>query len=85
MVRHAVAVDVVPAADGPAEWARVTAADVHPTAVAEPKTTVSDVRQTDSSISFHVDRVGVPVEVRVSYFPNWQCPGPRVPTGWPPT
>ena len=41
----------------------------------EPATTVSDVRQTDGSISFHVDRVGTPVEVRVSYFPNWQASG----------
>ena len=31
--------------------------------------------QTDSSISFHVDRVGTPVEVRVSYFPNWKATG----------
>ena len=41
----------------------------------EPTTTVSDVRQSDQSISFHVDRVGVPVEVRVSYFPNWVASG----------
>ena len=66
---------VVPAADGPADWTRVATGDRHPTAVPEPKTTVSDVRQTDQSISFHVDRVGTPVEVRVSYFPNWQASG----------
>ncbi len=41
----------------------------------EPTTTVSDVVQTDSSISFHVDRIGTPVEVRVSYFPNWKATG----------
>jgi len=33
------------------------------------------VRQGDQSISFHVDRIGTPVEVRVSYFPNWQASG----------
>ncbi len=71
--------NVVPAADGPADWTRVTAADGHPAAVPEPKTTVSDVRQTDSSISFHVDRVGVPVEVRASYFPNWHATGAEGP------
>jgi hypothetical protein len=67
--------DVVPAADGPADWTRVSVGDTSPPAVAEPATTVTDVRQTDSSISFHVDRVGTPVEVKVSYFPNWQASG----------
>jgi hypothetical protein len=43
--------------------------------VPEPATTVSDVSQADGSISFHVDRVGTPVEVRVSYFPNWEATG----------
>ena len=46
-----------------------------PTAVPEPPTAVSHVVQTDNSISFHVDRVGTPVEVRVSYFPNWKATG----------
>jgi hypothetical protein len=32
---------------------------------------VSDV----DSISFHVDRIGVPVIVRTSYFPNWEADG----------
>ena len=31
------------------------------------------------AISFHVDRVGTPVEVRVSYFPNWQATGAEGP------
>jgi hypothetical protein len=67
--------DVVAAADGPAAWARVVTGDPHPTAVPEPRTTVSDVHQGDQSVSFHVSRVGVPVEVRVSYFPNWHAAG----------
>ena len=37
--------------------------------------TVSDVRIEQQSLSFSVDRVGVPVLVRVSYFPNWQASG----------
>jgi uncharacterized membrane protein len=49
--------------------------DLHPPRIAEPATSVTDVRQTNSSISFHVDRVGTPVEVKVSYFPNWQATG----------
>jgi uncharacterized membrane protein len=44
-----------------------------------PKTTVSRVRTTDDSISFHVSRVGVPVTVKVSYFPNWQATGAKGP------
>ena len=33
------------------------------------------MRQTDSSVSFHVSRVGTPVLVKVSYFPNWHASG----------
>ena len=33
------------------------------------------VTQTDSSLSFHVSRVGTPVLVKVSYFPNWHASG----------
>ncbi len=71
--------DVVPAAGGPADWPRVPATDTQPAAVAEPKTAVTAVVQTDSSVSFHVSRVGTPVEVRVSYFPNWVATGANGP------
>ncbi|MBI5089001.1 MAG: hypothetical protein HZB15_09130 [Actinobacteria bacterium] len=40
-----------------------------------PDVVVSDVHLGDQDISFHVDRVGVPVLVKVSYFPNWQADG----------
>ena len=36
---------------------------------------VSDVEIKEESVSFTVDRVGVPVLVKVSYFPNWQVKG----------
>jgi hypothetical protein len=36
---------------------------------------VSDVQVEQESVSFAVDRVGVPVLVKVSYFPNWQVKG----------
>ena len=36
---------------------------------------VSDVHETVSSISFHVDELGKPVVVRTSFFPNWQAHG----------
>jgi hypothetical protein len=37
--------------------------------------TVDDVEIEEQSLSFAVDRVGVPVLVRVSYFPNWEATG----------
>lgn len=40
---------------------------------------VSDVKISDDSVSFTVDKVGVPVLVRVSYFPNWQVSGAKGP------
>jgi hypothetical protein len=36
---------------------------------------VSDVEIGDDTVSFSVDKIGVPVLVRVSYFPNWQVSG----------
>ncbi len=71
--------DVVPAAGGPPNWTREPATDTRPKVVPEPATTVSHVVQTDSSVSFHVDRPGTPVEVRVSYFPNWKAHGAEGP------
>jgi hypothetical protein len=71
--------DVVPAADGPATWTRVPIGATTVPSVREPAVTVSDVRQTDAGVSFHVDRVGVPVEVRISYFPNWHASGAEGP------
>jgi hypothetical protein len=36
---------------------------------------VSDIHEGTDTISFDVSRPGVPVEVRTSYFPNWQASG----------
>ena len=49
--------------------------DVHPPSSTSATTKVSAVTQTDSSLSFHVSRVGTPVLVKVSYFPNWHASG----------
>ena len=38
-------------------------------------TTVTNIVQKNESISFDVSRTGVPVVVKVSYFPNWQVKG----------
>jgi len=41
--------------------------------------TVSNVVRDDHSISFSVDRVGAPVLIRTSYFPNWEASGAQGP------
>ncbi len=41
--------------------------------------TVSNIKQTDDGISFDVDKVGVPVLVRESYFPDWKVSGAKGP------
>jgi hypothetical protein len=38
-----------------------------------PTTTISRIHQTRNSISFHTSTPGVPVVVRLSYFPNWKA------------
>ena len=91
------------AADGPADWPRMTLPDVRaesgdglpgadlkrqevmrrladvlpdaaPVESIEPARVGAVVRE-DHSISFSVDRVGLPVLVKTSYFPNWSVAG----------
>ncbi len=65
----------MPTSGGPATWTRVAATDTAPAAVPVPHTTVSAISSSDNTIRFHVDRIGTPVEVKVSYFPNWKASG----------
>ncbi len=44
-----------------------------------PPVQVSDVETDQQELSFRVDQVGVPVLVRVSYFPNWNVEGAEGP------
>ncbi len=67
--------DVELAQSGPSSWPRTAVSDIRPTVRHVGTTTVTDVSQTDSSVSFHVSRVGTPVLVKVSYFPNWHASG----------
>jgi len=62
---------------GPASWQHAPAGRLVPASNAVPAdgTTVSDIRQTDSSISFDVTQLGSPVAVKIPYFPNWQATG----------
>lgn len=50
---------------------------IHP--VELPAVVVSQVVQGQSDVSFTVDKIGVPVLVRVSYFPNWKVDGANGP------
>ncbi|MFP3900275.1 MAG: hypothetical protein ACLFXM_05430 [Acidimicrobiia bacterium] len=62
------------AVDGPDDWQRVDSHDLARERRVEPAE-VSDVEVEDDSISFEVDRVGSPVLVKMSYFPNWRVDG----------
>jgi 6-pyruvoyl-tetrahydropterin synthase related domain len=70
--------DVPLATSGPDDWQRVAVGE-HPDAEAVDPVEVSRVRVEDDSISFDVDQVGVPVLVKMSYFPNWQVSGAEGP------
>jgi hypothetical protein len=67
--------DVELAQSGPSSWPRVPIGDLSPPVKPVAPTTVSDVHQGVNSVTFHVTRVGTPVLVKVSYFPNWQATG----------
>ncbi|MGH3578413.1 MAG: hypothetical protein ACRDU0_12770, partial [Mycobacterium sp.] len=71
--------DVALAADGPANWRRVSAAEGVPRTPVTPAV-VSHIDTSGSdAISFEVDRIGSPVLVKTSYFPNWQASGAKGP------
>jgi len=67
--------DVPLATSGPPEWKRVAPDATHPPKVAVPEAKVTNVANHGDSISFDVDRVGTPVLIRTSFFPNWQADG----------
>jgi hypothetical protein len=67
------------AASGPSNWPRVDSVSAPtPVPIANPAT-VTNIRTSDDRISFDVDRPGVPVVVKASYFPNWQASGAKGP------
>ncbi len=63
------------AQSGPASWPRVAIGDPSPPQHHVAKTHVTRVRETNNTVSFHVSKIGTPVLVKVSYFPNWQATG----------
>jgi hypothetical protein len=60
---------------GPSSWPRTTVGDTRPPVRPAATTRVTDVSTTNTTVSFHVSRVGTPVLVKVSYFPNWHASG----------
>ena len=65
----------VAATTGPANWPTaksVTSMDMNTTL---PKVAVTQVKVGLQSISFHVSRIGVPILVKISYFPRWHATG----------
>jgi hypothetical protein len=70
--------DVPLARSGPDDWQRVAVGE-HPEARSLDPVEVSNPVIDDESISFDVDRVGEPVVVKMSYFPNWKASGAEGP------
>jgi len=64
-----------PADAGPSSWPRAASPKTSDQSTALAKVNVSKVRVTRHSVSFHVDRIGVPIEVRFSAFPWWHATG----------
>jgi hypothetical protein len=62
-------------AGGMPSWTKAPLGVAPPQRTPLPAVTVSGVHATDDQVSFHVSRVGVPVLVRVSYFPSWHAAG----------
>jgi hypothetical protein len=67
-------------AEGPESWQRGGTADASDLRKERlPETKVTDIRSDDDSVSFHVSRVGVPVLVKTSWYPNWEVEGAKGP------
>jgi hypothetical protein len=66
--------DVPLARSGPDGWQRVAVGE-RPEEVRLDDVDVSNVEVGEDTISFDVDEVGVPVLVKMSYFPNWDANG----------
>jgi hypothetical protein len=73
--------DTAYAQTGPKDWPRVKASDLataRPQPIDDPPV-VTNVKTSVDKISFDVSQVGKPVEIKESYFPNWQVKGAKGP------
>ncbi len=66
------------AAGGPAQWQRIAPGE-QPAAIPVEPTGISAISTGTDQISFDVTRVGTPVVVKASYFPNWSVSGAEGP------
>jgi hypothetical protein len=67
------------AESGPSSWPRATSVTSLRNVPITTKVTVTKVIQGTQSLSFHVDKIGVPVEVKISYFNRWRVSGANGP------
>ena len=65
---------VVKTIDGMDNWQRVTQEDA-PELLPLPKVEISEITAGTDYLHFKVGQIGVPVLVKISYFPNWQVKG----------
>ncbi len=66
---------VFAASSGPATWPRASSVNTMTASARLPKVTVTKVQLGLQSLSFHVSRVGVPMLVKISYYPRWHATG----------
>ena len=66
---------VLAAESGPSTWPHVGAMGEVKVTKPLAHVTVTKVKVETQSISFHVSRVGIPVLVKISYFPRWHATG----------
>ena len=65
------------ALSGPSSWhhAATGTLETPQSARAIPQVTISSIHLSSSSVSFRVSKIGVPVLVKIPYFPNWKATG----------
>ncbi len=64
---------------GPGSYSRVAPYAKVSATTHEPSVSVSNLQVANSSVSFDVSKTGVPVLVKISYFPNWHASGAQGP------
>jgi hypothetical protein len=68
-----------PSAGGPPEWPRTGDLATAKPGADLPPVKITRLKMGQSSVSFHVDRTGIPVEVKESYYPWWSAQGAEGP------
>jgi hypothetical protein len=70
---------VLGAMSGPPSWPRAASITSMRTTTTLPSVTVSHVTVGLQTLSFHVSRIGVPMLVKISYYPRWHVTGAKGP------